>query len=184
MNHKNDDIWEGLAPLTVDEIQSIDLSFNNMNSTLEGLEPITITLSDSIGNLTYHHNSNTYQTSSGTSIYTSPVLAGGGGGSGISISPSTMPSSVWANTYTNNPTMSTNNGVTTMSQDVEIKGNLKVNGTDIGGLLARIEEKLAIYRPEPELEEKWEELRELSKRYKELVADIREKEKIWDILKK
>jgi hypothetical protein len=80
--------------------------------------------------------------------------------------------------------MTTNNGVTTMTQDVEIKGNLKVNGTDIGGLLAKIEERLAIYRPEPELEEKWEELRELSKRYKELVADIREKEKIWDILKK
>ena len=183
MSYKNDDIWEGLAPLTVDDIQSIDLSFDNMNSTFEGLEPITITLSDSIGNLTYPHSSNTYHTSSGTSIYTSPALTGGGG-TGISISPTTVPTSVWANTYTNYPTMSTNNGVTTMTQDVEIKGNLKVNGTDIGGLLAKIEERLAIYRPEPELEEKWEELRELSKRYKELVADIREKEKIWDILKR
>lgn len=183
MTHKNDDIWEGLAPLTIEDIQSIDLSsYNNMNNSFEGLEPITITLSDTIGNLTYPHNSNTYHTSSGTSIYSSPTLTGGGGG--ISISPSTVPSSVWANTYTNFPTMSTNNGVTTMSQDVEIKGNLKVNGTDIGSLLEKIEEKLAIYRPEPELEEKWEQLRELAKKYKELVDDIREKEKIWDILKK
>jgi hypothetical protein len=182
MFHKNDPIWEGLAPLTVEDIQSTDFAFDNMNTSFEGLEPITITLSDSFGNLTYPHDSNTYNTSSGSSIYTTiPTLTGSGG---ISISPSTVPSSTWANTYTNYPTMSTNNGVTTMSQDVDIKGNLKVNGKDIGSLLEKIEERLAIYRPEPELEEKWEELRELSKRYKELVADIKEKEKIWDILKK
>jgi hypothetical protein len=48
----------------------------------------------------------------------------------------------------------------------------------------KIEERLAILHPNEKLEEKWEELKELSKRYKELEKEIIEKEKMWDILKR
>jgi hypothetical protein len=48
----------------------------------------------------------------------------------------------------------------------------------------KIEERLAILHPNPELEDRWEELKELSKRYKELEKEIIEKEKMWDILKR
>ena len=68
--------------------------------------------------------------------------------------------------------------------DANVDGTLKVKGVDIGETLSKIQDQLAIYQPAPELEEKWEELRELARKYKELVADIKEKEKIWDILKK
>jgi len=180
-----DDMNRSQIPsLTSSDLNTITLSdldtitFDNTIDTfdLSGLEPITINLSNvGSGGSVY---ANTYPGSGGTGMYTSPSLTGG-----YTLSPSTLPSTVWT-TNIAQPTMTTNNGVTTMTQDVEIKGNLKVNGKDIGSLLEKIEEKLAIYQPAPELEEKWEELRELSKRYKELVADIREKEKIWDILKK
>jgi hypothetical protein len=160
-----------LSTITLSDLDTITIDNTIDTFDLSGLEPITINLSNvGSGGSGY---ANTYSGLGGAGIYSSPTLTGS----------YTVPSTVWS-TNVATPTMTTNNGVTTMTQDVEIKGNLKVNGTDIGGLLAKIEERLAIYRPEPELEEKWEELRELSKRYKELVADIREKEKIWDILKK
>lgn len=68
--------------------------------------------------------------------------------------------------------------------DAEIEGNLKLGGKNINKLLDKIEERLAILHPNEELEDRWEELKELSRRYKELEKDILEKEKIYNILKK
>ena len=51
-------------------------------------------------------------------------------------------------------------------------------------VLDNIESRLGILHPNPELEEKWEELKALSVRYKELEKDIIEKENLWSILKK
>lgn len=68
--------------------------------------------------------------------------------------------------------------------DAEIEGNLKLGGKNIGEMLTKIEERLAILHPNPELEEKWENLRALGKMYKELEQEIIEKEKIYSILKK
>jgi hypothetical protein len=43
---------------------------------------------------------------------------------------------------------------------------------------------LAILHPNPELEEKWDNLRALRNAYMELEAEIKEKESMWSILKK
>ena len=124
--------------------------------------------------------------------YTYPINGGGGGG--IYTSPAIPTITIAPNTYTNTYTNGTWNtspltvhdgtkGIT-VKGDTEIDGNLKVKGVDIGEMLSKIQDQLAIYQPAPELEEKWEQLRDLARQYKELVADIREKEKIWDILQK
>lgn len=68
--------------------------------------------------------------------------------------------------------------------DAEIEGKLRLNGKDIGNILEKLEERLAILHPNAELEDRWEELKELGRRYKELEQDILEKEKIYNILKK
>ena len=68
--------------------------------------------------------------------------------------------------------------------DANFDGDLKVKGKSIVDSLERIEEKLAILRPNEELEERWENLRGLRKAYMELEAEIIEKEKMWNILKK
>lgn len=68
--------------------------------------------------------------------------------------------------------------------DVTITGKLTIKGKSIVDSLERIEERLAILRPNEELEEKWENLRGLRKMYMELEAEIIEKEKMWAILKK
>lgn len=68
--------------------------------------------------------------------------------------------------------------------DASFEGDLKVQGKSIVDSLDRIEDRLAILRPNEELEEKWEQLRGLRKAYMELEQEIIEKEKVWSILKK
>lgn len=83
------------------------------------------------------------------------------------------------NVYTN-----TNHNTISVQGNADINGSLTVKGVDIGDMLSKIQDQLAIYKPAPELEEKWEELRDIARKYKELVAEIKEKEAMWAILKK
>ena len=68
--------------------------------------------------------------------------------------------------------------------DADFEGDVKIKGKSLLELLERLEERLGVYQANEELESKYEELRELSRRYKELESQIKEKEKMWDILKK
>lgn len=72
----------------------------------------------------------------------------------------------------------------TVVGDAEFKGNLTIKGKDISETLNRIEERLAILHPNKELEERWDQLRNLRHQYLELEADIIEKETIHKILQK
>ena len=105
-------------------------------------------------------------------------------------------------TFTTNPNIGTinwgnSNGAYTIATDSNLKGatlqvkgdadfegDLKLKGKSLKDSLEAIEERLAILRPNEELEEKWENLRGLRKMYMELEAEIIEKEKMWAILKK
>jgi hypothetical protein len=68
--------------------------------------------------------------------------------------------------------------------DADITGELTVQGVKLSDRLDKIDERLAILHPNEELEAKWENLRGLRKAYMELEAEIKEKEKMWAILKK
>jgi len=68
--------------------------------------------------------------------------------------------------------------------DANFEGDVKIKGKSICDSLERIEERLAILRPNEELEAKWENLRGLRQAYMELEAEIIEKEKMWGILKR
>ena len=68
--------------------------------------------------------------------------------------------------------------------NANFEGDVKIKGKSINDSLERIEERLAILRPNEELESKWDNLRALRKAYLDLEAEIIEKEKIWKILKK
>ena len=68
--------------------------------------------------------------------------------------------------------------------DAEFDGEVTIKGKNIADMFAKIEERLAILHPNPELEDRWDELKELGKRYKELEAEIIEKERVWAILQK
>ena len=68
--------------------------------------------------------------------------------------------------------------------DANFEGEVSIKGKNLTEMFEKIEERLAILHPNPELEDKWDELKELGKRYKELEQEIIEKERVWNILKK
>jgi hypothetical protein len=68
--------------------------------------------------------------------------------------------------------------------DADITGELTVQGVKLSDRLDKIDERLAILHPNPELEERWENLRGLRQAYLELEKEILEKEKMWAILQK
>jgi len=72
----------------------------------------------------------------------------------------------------------------TVKGTADFEGEVTIKGKSLTGMIEKIEERLAILHPNEKLEEKWDELKELGKRYKELEAEIIEKEKVWAILKK
>lgn len=76
------------------------------------------------------------------------------------------------------------NGQLKVSGNAEIDGELTIKGVKLSERLDKIEERLAILRPNENLEEKWDELRELGERYRKLENEIIEKQKVWEILKK
>jgi hypothetical protein len=72
----------------------------------------------------------------------------------------------------------------TVKGNAEFDGDIKLQGKSLNDTLSKIEERLAILHPNEKLEEKWGKLKELRKQYQELEADILEKEKIIEILKR
>ena len=68
--------------------------------------------------------------------------------------------------------------------DAEFEGDIKLKGKSLTESLDKIEQRLGILHPNEVLEEKWEELKALGDKYRELEKDILEKEKIWNTLKK
>jgi hypothetical protein len=72
----------------------------------------------------------------------------------------------------------------TVKGTADFEGEVTIKGKSLTGMIEKIEERLAILHPNLKLEDKWDELKELGKRYKELEAEIIEKEKVWAILKK
>jgi hypothetical protein len=122
--------------------------------------------------------------------------AGGGGLWGTSIT--TNPGIIYTTNVGNPGQTLTWNGINTswdtittntsgelhVKGDAEIEGDLKVKGKSLADAIDNIEKRLAILHPNKELEEKWDQLKALGERYRELEKDILEKEKIWETLKK
>ena len=59
--------------------------------------------------------------------------------------------------------------------------DLVLDGVSLKELL---EERLNLMVPNPELEKEWDQLRELGDQYRKLEADLKEKGRIWQALKK
>jgi hypothetical protein len=61
--------------------------------------------------------------------------------------------------------------------------DIKIGGKSLTEAIEKIEERLGILKPNPDLEDRWEQLKELRKQYVELEKDLLEKEKLMKILK-
>ena len=172
----------------------LTFDFDTMNSTT-GQSALTISSNgtDTISLSEYSGISGDWSTSTGAigamaSGQYNYTYGGGGSYPTITIGPNTLNNGPILTTGTSginwNDLNNVRQGTLQVKGDAEFEGDVKINGKSIADTLEKLEERLAILKPNPELEEKWDELRELSKRYKELEKEIIEKEKMWDILKK
>jgi len=67
--------------------------------------------------------------------------------------------------------------------DMAAGTDIKVDGKSLKEFMNNMEERLAILHPNPALEDRWEQLKELRRQYVEMEKDLLEKEKIMKILK-
>jgi hypothetical protein len=84
------------------------------------------------------------------------------------------------------------NNVATTSPGVNITGtgidmaagtDIKVDGKSLKEFMSNVEDRLNILHPNPALEDRWEQLKELRRQYIEMEKDLLEKEKLMKILK-
>ena len=111
---------------------------------------------------------------SGYGYYSGSLTAG----NDISPSNSWMTSSVTSSIDLNTKPSLRVNG------DANFDGEVIIKGVRLDDRLSKIEERLCILRPNEDLENKWDELKALGERYRELERDIIDKESMWNIIKK
>lgn len=88
----------------------------------------------------------------------------------------------WNQNYT---TAANHNNVNISSSGIDMQPgtDIKIGGRSLMDAIDKIEERLGILHPNPELEDRWDQLKELRRMYNELEKDLLEKEKMWKILK-
>lgn len=64
------------------------------------------------------------------------------------------------------------------------KADIEINGRSMSDWMAKVEERLNILTPNPELEKEWDELRRLGERYRKLEQKCKQKAEMWKQLKK
>ena len=138
----------------------------------------------SVSTSTYKH-ANTAANSASTYKYSNTVIGGGGSGSGITYTSGTGTSYPWANTaspWLGNGITSDPNGVGRLKLNGE-GADVEINGVSLVETIRKIEQRLNILVPNPELEKEWDQLRELGDQYRKLEAKLKEQGEMWAKLK-
>jgi hypothetical protein len=88
-------------------------------------------------------------------------------------------------TNTVNPWITVNDGHNSLSVqgDADFAGDVRVKGRSLAEFMEQVEQRLNMLQPNPDLEQEWDELRELGERYRELERRCKEKGEMWKKLK-
>ena len=158
---------------------TIPINNTMMNSAMMASDSTidTITLTGASSSPTY-----TISNVSGTANVSSGIYWGVNSGSSGQVYTTNGTNTGWANLSLADPDLQ--GSTLSVKGDADFEGEVTIKGKSLTDMLDKIEERLAILHPNPKLEDKWDELKELSKRYKELEQEIIEKEKVWAILKR
>jgi hypothetical protein len=125
-------------------------------------------------------------------ISTSTISGGysiGNGGTGIT---ATSPNTIWttnttgAGSFRLSPDYNTSAATIEQSGRMSLRGknaDLDINGKSLKDWMERVEERLNILTPNPELEKEWDDLRRLGERYRKLEKKCKEKAEVWNKLK-
>ena len=122
-------------------------------------------------------------------ISASTISSGLSGGYTVGgLNGATGSNTVWTTNTTGAGTYRLNDpaAVLTASGRMELKGDgadLTINGKSLKNWMEKVEERLNILTPNPELEKEWDELRRLGERYRKLEKKCKEKAEVWNKLK-
>jgi hypothetical protein len=121
-------------------------------------------------------------------VYTVSV-GPGGGGSGVSTVSVSNPvlmggSVIGPGNGSGNWTQTVTPGKIHVQGDAVFDGNITWQGRDMREWFASVESRLAMLKPNPKLEQGWEELANLRQQYVELERKLLEQQRVFDILKK
>ena len=110
------------------------------------------------------------------------------GGYSIGTSPNTVwtTSTTAAGSFTIGPNYSAVGSQLDQSGRMSLRGenaDLDINGKSLKDWMEKVEERLNILTPNPELEKEWDELRRLGERYRKLEKKCKEKAEVWKKLK-
>jgi hypothetical protein len=158
------------------------ITISSSDNTLDTISPITIDLGQYTGSAgatvggtvtssPYYGTGTTYTIGTGTTTI--------GTGTGYTYNPVQ-----WTTTGTG---ISNGNGtvkITGDGLDLDADADIKIGKKSLKEFMDKMEERLAILYSRPDLEEKWDKLRDLKKQYDDMVKDIEEKQKLMDILKR
>ena len=75
---------------------------------------------------------------------------------------------------------------TLIASTLELQGegaDIRINGVSLTDVLKNIEQRLNVLRPNTELENEWNQLRELGDQYRLLETKLKEKSLMWEKLK-
>jgi hypothetical protein len=73
------------------------------------------------------------------------------------------------------------------SGKISVKGteaDIEINGKSMSAWMEKVEQRLNILTPNPDMEKEWDELRRLGERYRKLEKKCQEKSQMWNALKK
>jgi len=141
--------------------------------TLDEINELTTTITSGTGTDTINWGTSADWTTAGTTM---SVI---GGGTGYTYTTTGTSSSPWIS--------SPSTLKVEQSGSIEIQGegaDIKMNGKSMKAWMEKVEERLNILTPNPELEADWDELQELGERYRALEKQCKEKAQMWAALKK
>jgi len=91
-----------------------------------------------------------------------------------------------AGSFTIGPSYSAVGSQLDQNSRISLRGDdadLDINGKSLKDWMEKVEERLNILTPNPELEKEWDELRRLGERYRKLEKKCKEKAEVWKKLK-
>ena len=150
--------------------------------TLDEINELTTTITSGTGTDTINWSNTADWSTTGT---TTSVI----GGSGSTYNPFNPGGGYTYTTNTTSPWIGTTANTVTVGQSgtIEIKGeeaDIKINDKSMVTWMEKVEERLNILTPNPELEKDWDDLRRLGNRYRALERKCKEKAQMWAALKK
>jgi hypothetical protein len=149
--------------------------------TLDEINELTTSITSGTGTDTITWGNSAIWDTTGT-VVPGYGAAIGNGGTGYTYTTTGTSGSPWIGTGTGTSTLSVE-----QSGTIELRcenPDIKMKGKSMVTWMEKVEERLNILTPNPELEKEWDDLRRLGQRYRALEKKCKEKAQMWAALKK